>query len=405
MAELLDIIVPDSEEDGAEAVLERWLHKVGDDIELNEPVAEIATDKVTMEVPAPVCGVLREILVQTGAKVTAGMLLGRMEHRPVGHEHHHHPHFGTHEPASEPTDKRDAPPAAVATPEREEMRLSPAVRRLLREHGLDPVKIPSSGRSGRLTAADVEAYLQRTADETEGAHPRGPALAADRIPHTQMRLQIADHMIASALETTPHATAVFDCDLSRVVAHRERHKADFEARGARLTYTAYFVYACVEACRVTPVVNGRWHDDAIELFDHCNVGVATALEDTGLIVPVIKNAQDLDLFGIAQKLGDLAERARTRRLSLGDVREGTITITNHGVTGSLFGTPIINQPQNAIVGIGKLEKRPKVVTVNGRDELQIKPMAYVSLTFDHRAIDGSTCNLWLQTFVGVLQEW
>ena len=396
MAEIVDIVMPDSDEEGTEAILETWLKQVDDELELNEPVLEVATDKVTIEIPSPVCGILRETLVQAGDTVEAGMILGKVEHVPTGHEGKHHTHLKEEIKKIEAS-KKPAPD------EKSEVRLSPAVRKLVKEHSLDPVLIPGTGRGGRVTVNDVNEYMNRL--DSDEVKPTGPDFERRVVAHTQMRLQIADHMIASALETAPHVTAIFDCDMSRIVAHRERHKADFAKRGAKLTYTAYFVYACVEACRHYPAVNGRWLDDGIEFFDHCNVGVATALEDSGLIVPVVKNAQDLDLFGIAEKISDLAERARTKKLGLSDLKDGTITITNHGVTGSLIGTPIINQPQNAILGIGKMEKRTKVVEVNGKDEIQIRPMIYVSLTIDHRAIDGYTANMWLSKFVDTLQSW
>jgi 2-oxoglutarate dehydrogenase E2 component (dihydrolipoamide succinyltransferase) len=387
MAEMVDIVMPDSEEEGTEATMENWLIQEGEYIDRNEPVAEVATDKVTMEVAAPVCGYLREILVDVGDPVEPGMLLGRLEHSHEENKAHRE---------EKPEEKETAPAPKDTTEqkiERTEVRLSPAVKKLIRDHSLDPDLIPGSGKGGRITVSDVEGPV------------KGPEFEADLLKHNNMRLSIADHMIRSALETTPHVTAVFEADLSRIIAHRKRHKEDFAKRGARLTFTAYFTYACVEACRHVPVVNGQWMEDGIKLFDHCNVGIATSLEDQGLIVPVIKNAQDLDLYGIAEKLGDLAERARSKRLGVSDVKDGTITITNHGVTGSLIGTPIINQPQSAIVGIGKMEKRVKVVEVNGTEEFVAKPMCYVTLTFDHRGIDGYTGNLWLSKFVETLEQW
>lgn len=396
MAEIVDILMPDSDEEGTEATMENWLIQVGEHIDRNEPIAEVATDKVTMEVAAPVCGNLTEILVNVGDPVEPGMLLGRMEH-VKDHD------FGdtAGEKAEKPQEEKKAPEKTEKI-ERSEVRLSPAVKKLIRDHSLNPDLIPGSGKGGRITANDVESYLDRL--DTQGPE-KGPDFEDKLLPHNQMRLSIADHMIMSALETTPHVTSVFEVDLSRVIEHRKRHKEDYAKRGARLTFTSYFVHAIVEASRHWPTVNGQWTGDGIKLFDHCNVGVATSLEDQGLIVPVIKNAQELDLFQISEQIGDLAEKARTKKLSTSDVRGGTITITNHGVSGSLIGTPIINQPQNAIVGIGKMEKRTKVVETNGGDEIVIKPMCYVSLTFDHRGIDGYTGNMWLAKFVETLEGW
>jgi 2-oxoglutarate dehydrogenase E2 component (dihydrolipoamide succinyltransferase) len=210
-----------------------------------------------------------------------------------------------------------------------------------------------------------------------------------------MRRSIAQHMVQS-MSVAPHVTSVFDADLSAIIAHREANKADFESRGARLTYTAYFVAAAVEAIRKVPESNARWHDDGLEIFDDINIGVATALPDGGLIVPVITKAQDLDLFGIAQKLGDLTERARSGSLDPKDVQRGTFTISNHGVSGSLVATPIvINQPQVAILGVGKIENR--VVSVD--NQIVTRPMCYVTLTIDHRVLDGFQANAFLTAWV------
>jgi 2-oxoglutarate dehydrogenase E2 component (dihydrolipoamide succinyltransferase) len=225
-----------------------------------------------------------------------------------------------------------------------------------------------------------------------------------RVPHTPTRRRIAQHMVESMLKTAPHVTAVFDADLSAVIAHREQHKQAFEQMGFKLTYTAYFVAAAVKALQAVPEVNSRWHDDALELFEDCNIGVATAAAG-GLVVPVIQQAQKLDLLGIAQHLQELTTRARNGKLEPADLRGGTFTITNHGVSGSLIATPIINQPQSAILGIGKVEKRIMVIEEGGKDSMQIRPMAYVTLTIDHRALDGFQANAFLGKFVEALAGW
>jgi 2-oxoglutarate dehydrogenase E2 component (dihydrolipoamide succinyltransferase) len=220
-----------------------------------------------------------------------------------------------------------------------------------------------------------------------------------------MRAAIATHMLQS-MTTAPHVTAVFEADFSAIMRHRDAHKAKLAAEGITLSYTAYIVSACVTAMRAVPEVNSRWHDDALEVFDDINIGVGTALGDKGLIVPVIHQAQHLSLAGIAAKLQDLTSRARSNTLNAADVRGGTFTISNHGVSGSLVAAPIIiNQPQSAILGIGKLEKRVVVREVDGVDTIQIRPMAYVSLTIDHRALDGHQTNTWLNHFVQTLESW
>ncbi len=314
--------------------------------------------------------------------------------------------------------------------------LSPAVRRAAAEHGIDPAAIAGTGRGGRVTRADVD---QAVAAETGDARPDGaparptapstppaeppadapPAPAGDDphaaappatggvrvVPHDRMRLAIARNMLHS-VTTAPHVTAVFECDLSAVTAHRRRHKPAFEAAGATLTLTAYLVAACVQAMRAAPAINARWFEDRLEIPDDVGVGVGTALEDGGLVVPVVARAGELSLLGIAARLTALAARARAGTLSPSDMRGGTVTISNHGVSGSLLATPIIiNQPQSAILGVGKVEKRVVVREVDGADAIQIRPMAYVSLTIDHRVVDGAATNAWLSRFVAVLEGW
>jgi 2-oxoglutarate dehydrogenase E2 component (dihydrolipoamide succinyltransferase) len=274
-----------------------------------------------------------------------------------------------------------------------EHRLSPAVRRAVTQHNVDPSVITGSGKDGRITRADVDAYLAS----------RPAAVPGSRIvPHDRMRRLIADNMLAS-VTTAPHVTAVFEADFSAIMAHRAAHKA---ALGVPLTYTAYIVAACVAAMRAAPAINSRWHADHLELFDDINVGVGTALGDKGLVVPVVHRAQELSLQGIAARLNDLTTRARAGQLKPADMKDGTFSISNHGVSGSLVATPIIiQQPQSAILGVGKLEKRVVVREVDGVDTIQIRPMAYVSLTIDHRVVDGHQTNAWLTAFVQALESW
>ncbi|MGZ8337578.1 MAG: 2-oxo acid dehydrogenase subunit E2, partial [Allosphingosinicella sp.] len=225
------------------------------------------------------------------------------------------------------------------------------------------------------------------------------------VPHDRMRLAIAQNMQRSVTEA-PHVTAVFEADFSAIIAHREAHKAAFAKKGVKLTYTAYLVAAAAEAMKVAPAINSRWHDDRLELYDDINIGVGTALGSKGLIVPVLRQVQKLSLKGIASGLDDLIERARKEKLTGADVRGGTFTISNHGVSGSLFASPIIiNQPQSAILGVGKLEKRVVVREIGGVDAIQIRPLAYVSLTIDHRVVDGHQTNAWLSRFVELLESW
>jgi 2-oxoglutarate dehydrogenase E2 component (dihydrolipoamide succinyltransferase) len=213
-------------------------------------------------------------------------------------------------------------------------------------------------------------------------------------------------MVQSLLHTAPHVTTVFEADMTAVITHRANNKASFDQHGAPLTFTAYFLKAAVDAIHAVPEANSRWTDTALEIYDTINIGVATALEDGGLVVPVLKGVESKTLLEIARDLNNLVTAARAGKLQPSDVRNGTFTISNHGVSGSLVATPIvINQPQSAILGVGKLEKRPTVITRNGRDEIVIQPKCYVTLTIDHRVMDGHQANRFLQTFVKALETW
>ncbi len=397
---LIDITMPASEE-ATEAVVMGWFKQPGDPVSEHEPLLEVSTDKVTMEVAAPASGVLREILKRENETVAPGEVLGRIA---TGEEAEHTTKAdldGARAP--EASASLSSPyPIPEKAPDRR-LRLSPLVKRMLREHDLDPARIPGTGRGGRITHKDVLAYLERM--PAAPAPPSSGAIPSRMVPHTPIRRRVAERMVESMLRTAPHVTAVFDADLTAVVEHRAERKAAFAEKGVKLTYTAYFVKAAVEALQAVPEVNSRWHDDALEIFEDVNVGVATALGKKGLIVPVIHQAQLLGLFGIATKLQTLAEKARAGTLQAEEVQRGTFTITNHGVSGSLVATPIINQPQSAILGIGKIEKRITVAEERGRDVIRISPRAYVTLTIDHRALDGFTANLFLSKFVEALEHW
>jgi 2-oxoglutarate dehydrogenase E2 component (dihydrolipoamide succinyltransferase) len=389
MSKLVDVTVPVGQSEGTESVVSTWFKSVGDTVTENEPLLEISTDKVNMEVASPGSGRLAEILKNDGDQVEPGEILGRIDIAAA---------------TSAPSAAAEAPPPASPQADGTEraaasQELSPAVRKLLKEHGLDASQITGSGKGGRITADDVTRYVGSSKTVT----PKEGALKGRMVKHTQMRRSIAQHMVQS-VATAPHVTSVFDADLSRIVAHRDANKAEFAKRGAKLTYTAYFVHASVVALKTVPEVNSRWHDDALEIFDDINIGVATALGAGGLIVPVITGAQDLDLFGIAQKLQDLTDRARNEQLDPRDVQNGTFTISNHGVSGSLIASPIIiNQPQSAILGVGKMERR--VVPMSDvSHETVVKPMCYVTLTIDHRVLDGFQANQFLTSWVGALSD-
>ena len=410
---MTDILVP-LQQEGTKAVVRQWLKKIGDIVTVDEPLVELETDKVAVEVPAPAAGVLNEILLAKDAEAGPGAVLGRLSD-------------GARREVAE------APASPAATAARQAFRvfqarddakphLSPAVRRAVAENGIDPANIPGSGRDGRITRADVDlAVAERARMEQPTQPPAEPERVDEKrplpvarapaggnslsVPHDRMRRAIAENMLNS-VTVAPHVTAVFEADLSAIIAHRKRHKAAFERQGANLTFTAYFVQACVAAMRAAPIVNSRWYDDRIEVFDDISVGIGTALADKGLIVPVLHRAHELSLLGLATKLTDITARAREGRLTGEDVRGGTFTISNHGVSGSLLASPvIIAQPQSAILGVGKLEKRVVVREVDGVDTIQIRPLAYVSLTIDHRVLDGHQTNTWLTSFVAHLENW
>lgn len=409
MTATIEIRAPSEQTEGTRSQVQRWLKSIGDAVVENEPLIELETDKVTIEIPAPAAGVLAEILKQEQDEIAPGELLGRIQ---AG--------AGSQAAAKAPAQEVARAPAindaatAALTAHAAALsggRNSPAVRRLLSEHKVHATEIRGSGAGGRITVDDVLEHVARKQQLASPATREQPAAspsagAGRRVPHTAIRKRIAERMVESLLHTAPHVTTIFEVDLTAVLAHRARHRADFEQRGASLTLTAYFLAACVNAISEVPEVNSRWSDDALEVFDNIDIGVGTAVEGKGLVVPVVRAVQSLDLFGIARALSDLVARAREDKLTPADVRGGTFTISNHGVSGSLVATPIvINQPQSAILGVGKLEKRAVVVDENGTDRIVVQPRCYVTLTLDHRVMDGHRANRFLQVLVARLESW
>jgi len=394
MAELIDVLLPADQPEGTRSQVLRWLKSVGEPVAKHEPLVEIETDKVTVEVPSPADGILGEIAVAEGADVAPGALLGRL--RPGSADGARAPKSILVSPPSAMKSAAPAPSAAASG------RISPAVRRLLAERGLAPDAVRGSGEGGRITVEDVLATAKTPAPTPPSAEQEG----LRRVPHTPMRRRIAAHMVESLLHTAPHVTTVFQADMTAVLAHRARARQEFERRGLSLTLTAYFVAACVDAIRAVPEANGRWTDDALLISERIDIGVGTALEGRGLVVPVIRDAGNLDLAGIAGALGELVTRAREDRLTPADLRGGTFTISNHGVSGSLVAAPIvINQPQSAILGIGKLEKRAVVADENGKDAIVARPCCYVTLTIDHRVLDGHQANKFMEALVRRMAAW
>jgi 2-oxoglutarate dehydrogenase E2 component (dihydrolipoamide succinyltransferase) len=447
-----NIIMPQLGESVVDGTVGEWLKKVGDSVTEFESIVRVSTDKVDTEIPAPATGVLLEILVKEGDTVNAGVLLGIVGETQAVPT----PHIT---PTPQATMAHTPMPQTTVTTS-DIPHITPVVARMLAEHNLDARKIHGSGHNGRVTKKDVLAYLENgnatpvandlppweqpgsgdlfkptveyslqpktsvapmPAQKPEKPAPKSepitvattevkpiatsPVIAPiSTIPHevipiSSMRRSIAEHMLKSK-QTSPHVTTVFEVDLTAVSAHRDAHKASFAQQGTKLTFTPYFIMACVVGLREYPLLNARWTDEGIHLYKVAHIGIATALED-GLIVPVLHNAQDYNLMGMARHVNDLAERARNKQLRPDEVKNGTFTLTNHGVSGSLFATPIINQPQVAILGVGAIEKRVKVIN----DAIAIRPCAYLSLTFDHRLIDGATGDGFVSCVKHFLEHW
>ncbi|MFL6849550.1 MAG: dihydrolipoamide acetyltransferase family protein [Sphingomicrobium sp.] len=391
---MIEVRVPD-EQEGTKAVVRAWLKQIGDAVAENDPLVELETDKVTQEVPSPAAGVLAEIVLDTDAEAVPGALLARIETQAAPVERLDASEAEKRSPAKEE-------PASMVTGEAE-ARLSPSVRRACLQHGIDPSRIAGTGRNGRVTREDVDRAVASatvvSVGEPSTAQPR--QFTAQDIPHDRMRLKIAENMVRAVSEA-PHVTAVFEADFSAVADH----KAAMAERGARLSYTAYIVKAAAEAMAAAPAINGRWEKDRIAISPTIDVGVGTALGEKGLVVPVVKDAGSLSLEEIGARLDDLTRRARDGRLERSDVSGGSFTISNHGVSGSLLAAPIIlHQGQAAILGVGKLEKRVTVRQMGGQDAILVRPMAYVTLTIDHRVIDGHQTNAWLTRFVEILENW
>jgi pyruvate dehydrogenase E2 component (dihydrolipoamide acetyltransferase) len=424
----VDVIMPQMGESIAEGTLSKWLKKVGDDVKRDEPIFEISTDKVDAEIPSPVAGVLAEVIVTEGETVAVQTVVARIETEkgavvaaaPAAGG----PAAATHAP--EPA--RGAPPVTQATTstastshqsnapaatggngleERLRTKSSPLVRKIAAEHGIEIAQMQGSGVAGRVTKRDIEGFIASGATAAPrpsmhapaGAESHGPVpepWAGDRVePMSKIRALTSDHMVA-ARRSAAHVTSFFEIDLTRVGRLRQKMRAQFEAdTGQKLTYLPFIIRTVVDTLKLFPVLNAAVAGSSIIYRRPYNIGIAVAL-DWGLIVPVIKSADDLSLSGLTKSLNDLAERARTKRLKPEEVQGATFTITNPGVFGSLMGTPIIPLGTSAILGLGAIEKRPKVVAgPDGEDTIAIRTCAYFSLSFDHRIVDGSDADKFL----------
>jgi 2-oxoglutarate dehydrogenase E2 component (dihydrolipoamide succinyltransferase) len=402
VSSILDICFPEDQQEGTEATVTRWMVAEGDTVAAHDPVVEIETDKVVVEIAAPEAGRIADIKIRQDEEVSPGDTLCTLTTDATINS--------DTEPEAETEPTSDTPAPS------DRNRLSPAVRQLAKLHGLDLSNQAGSGRDGRITLQDVEDLVvartsidSQTTDSQEietNSPPAIPSETTEILTHNKMRKRLAGNMVASLMHTAPHVTAVFEADLTAVMQHRTANKGSFTNAGIPLTLTAYFVAAAVAAIKKVPRVNSRWFDEHLEIYHHINMGIGTALGEEGLIVPVLHDVQKMDLKAIAAKLFDLTGRARDNQLKPEDVRNGTFTISNHGVSGSLIATPIIiNQPQSAILGVGKIEKRIKIVEHDGEDVIVIRPMCYVTLTIDHRVLDGFQTNAFLTELVDKLENW
>src|SRR5205823_4369927 len=416
----------------AEGTLSKWLKQLGDEVKRDEPLFEISTDKVDAEIPAPTAGVLAEIKVQEGQTVPVQTLVAVIE-TDKGASATAAPSAaaqrapaapgGTAVSPQQPTaPSRPLPPStapvkggdgAETAEERLRRKSTPLVRKIAAEHRVDISTIPGTGFAGRVTKQDILGVIERGAPavpRTPSPEPLAPVehpvvepWPGDRVePFSKIRKITADHMVMSR-RVSAHVTSFFEVDYTRVAELRRKHKQAYAERGVNLTYLAFIAKTCAQMLRKHPVVNAAVSGDNIIYRGDVNVGIAVAL-DWGLIVPVIKRADELSLAGIARAINDLGERARTKKLLPDEIQRGTFTITNPGVFGSYAGAPIINQPQVAILGVGVIEKRPKVVTLpDGTDTIAVRTLGVLSMSYDHRVVDGADADRFLAEVKGTLE--
>ncbi len=412
-----DVLMPQMGESITEGTITKWLKKVGDAVQRDEPIFEISTDKVDAEIPSPVAGVLSEIKVPEGSTVsinTVVAVIGGAAGKPAT------PAATTPKSAAAaPAPSTPAASPAAAASEGERLRSSPLVRKIAKDNNVDLAQVPGTGASGRITKSDIVSHLEGGAKPAAAAPVSAPATPApvapkatpaqpmpgELVPMSKMRSIIAQRMVESK-RTSPHVHTVFKVDMTRIVKLREKEKSKYEQRnGVKLTYMPFITRAAIAALRKHPIVNGSVEGDAIRYNKNINVGIAVALE-WGLIVPVIKQAEEKNFLGIARSIVDVAERARNKKLAPDEISGGTFTLTNSGIFGEQFGMPIINQPQSAILGIGGLNKEPEVLTdKDGNDSIAIRSIQRFTLGFDHRIVDGADAGKFMSDFKAYLENW
>jgi len=411
------VLVPRLGEGVDEVTVTKWLKQEGDTIAELEPLLEVNTDKVDTEIPSPASGTVIKIVAQEGTPARVGEILafigkpgesveGRSgQHRPQEPQKDQGPGEKTAAGQLRETQTPEQPAKSAAAGAKDSGFISPVVARIAAEHGVNLSQVMGSGLNGRITKSDVLTFVERSKTAGPAALPATPAPVApgqgdQLVRHTVIRRQIAEHMVMSK-HTSPHVLTVMEADMSKVVAHRSANKAAFERDGVNLTFTPYFIMAIVAGLKAYPGVNSSWTDEGILVHRGINIGMATSLGEEGLIVPVIKGADNLSLLAMARSVNDLASRARSKKLQPDEVKSGTFTLTNHGISGSLFAFPVINQPQCGILGVGAMQKRVVVID----DAIAIRPMVYLSFVFDHRILDGASADWFLIKVKETLEKW
>ena len=422
-----DIVMPQMGESIFEGTITKWLKKPGDKVQRDEPLFEISTDKVDAEIPAPASGVLQDIKVAEGATVQVNTVVGTISDGD-GAAAKPAPAAPSAPAKKEVAPARTAasvaepkPVAPVSQPEasREEddhARSSPLVRKIAREHNIDLAQVPGTGLGGRITKQDITAFLEGApapaasaatvpSAKPDAGTPARAAIPGDLVPMSHIRKIIAHRMIESR-RTSAHVHCMFEVDLTRIVQLRNKTKSAFEKRnGARLTFMPFFTRAAIIALQQFPIVNASIEGESLRYHRHVNVGIAVAL-DWGLIVPVLKNADELNFLGLQRGISDLGERARSKKLKPEEVEGSTFTITNPGQFGAVFGLPIINQPNSAIMGVGGITKAPVVVTDDsGNDSIAIRSLVHLTLGYDHRIIDGAVADQFMAEVKKALENW
>jgi 2-oxoglutarate dehydrogenase E2 component (dihydrolipoamide succinyltransferase) len=413
------VLVPLLGEGVEEVTVIKWLKKEGDSVNELEPLLEVNTDKVDTEIPAPTSGTVLKIIAEEGAPAKVGTVLAFIGKPGEAVEGGQLSAVVSKAASidSQVTRGQDQVSTANYQPQTDNKDIgfiSPVVAKIAAEHGVNLQQIQGTGLNGRITKNDVLNFVETgksvepvTQTPTPIAPAVTPIVGDQLIKHTVIRKQIAEHMVMSK-HTSPHVLTVMEADMSRVAKHRDANKEIFARDGINLTYTAYFMMAIVAGLKNYPIVNSSWTDEGVLLHKAVNLGMATSLGEEGLIVPVIKDADNLSLLAMARAVNDLAHRARSKKLQPDEVKGGTFTLTNHGISGSLFAYPVINQPQCGILGVGAMQKRVVVIPADSGtrdDAIAIRPMVYLSFVFDHRILDGARADAFLMKVKETLEGW